>query len=101
MRKTIVLALLVLLTGCTPSPEPDPSAAGVVSDTQVLSEAEAAANDVIRNAADCDVVADSFATVMSKLDEVEGRVQTAVGRTTIATLRKQVTTIGDACGAAR
>jgi hypothetical protein len=98
MRKTIVLALFSLLPGCAPSQEPDPAAGGVVSDTQVLAEAEAAANDVIRNAGDCQAVAESFATVIAKLDEVEGRVQTAVGRTTIGTLRKQVTTIGDACG---
>ena len=98
MRKTIVFALFALLPGCTPSQEPEPAAGGIVSDTQVLSEAEAAANEVIRNAADCEAVADSYATVMSKLDEVEGRVQTAVGRTTLGTLRKQVSTIGEACG---
>jgi hypothetical protein len=101
MKQAIVFTLFALLPACTPSQEPEPAAGGVVSDTQVLSEAEAAANDVIRNAADCDAVVDSFGTVMAKLDEVEGRLETAVGRTTLGTLRKQVTTIGDACGASR
>ncbi len=104
MRKTITLgalvALLMILSGCS---EPksggvDQSVAGTVSDTQALKEAEAAANDIIRNAADCEAVSASFATVTAKLAEVEGRLQTPVGRTTIETLKKQVGTIGDACG---
>ena len=68
----------VHLPACAPSQEPEPAAGGVVSDTHVLAEAEAAANDVIRNAADCDAVVDSFGTVMAKLDEVEGRLEPAV-----------------------
>jgi hypothetical protein len=36
---------------------------------------------------------------MAKLEEAEGKVQTAVGRTTLENLRKQVRTIGEACGA--
>ncbi len=104
MRKTIrfapLFALVMLLPGCS---EPksggvDQAIAGTVSDTQALKEAEAAANDIIRNAADCEAVSASFATVTAKLAEVEGRLQTAVGRTTIETLKKQVGTIGDACG---
>jgi hypothetical protein len=101
MRKIIVIVIASLVSACSPPQEPEPAAGGIVSDKQVLAEAEAAANDVIRNAADCEAVAESFGTVMAKLDEVEGRVQTAVGRTTLGTLRKQVTTIGDACGATR
>jgi hypothetical protein len=100
-KKILVLALVSLLPACTESRDPGPAAGGVVSDREVLAEAEAAANDVIRNAADCEAVAESFGTVMAKLDEAEGRVQTAVGRTTLGTLRKQVTIIGDACGATR
>jgi hypothetical protein len=70
-----------------------------VSDTQLLAEADAAANDVIRNAFDCEAVAASLPSVMAKLEEVESQVQTVVGRTTLETLRKQVGTIGEACGA--
>jgi hypothetical protein len=36
---------------------------------------------------------------MAKLDQVEGSLQTAAGRTTLESLKKQVRTIGDACGA--
>ncbi len=101
MTKTIALSVLASLAflqgaGCKAA---DQAVSETVSDTQVLAEAESAANEIIRNAADCDAVTASFRDVMAKLDEVEGRVQTAVGRTTISTLKKQVRTIGEACGA--
>jgi len=103
MTQTLALAVLASLTllGCSGSGGTDQAVAGTVSDTQVLAEAEAAANDVIRNASDCESVTASFSSVMAKLDEVEGKLQTAVGHTIVETLKKQVGTIGDACGAAR
>ncbi|MGH9389285.1 MAG: hypothetical protein ACRD1Z_06685 [Vicinamibacteria bacterium] len=98
MTKTIALAVLVslFLLGCSGT---DQAVSDTVSDTQALAEAESAANDVIRNASDCEAVTASFSSVMAKLDEVEGRLQTAVGRTTLGSLKKQVGTIGEACGA--
>lgn len=101
MTKVPALAVLAALSlpGCSGSGETERAVSGTVSDTHLLAEAERAANDVIRNAADCEAVAASFSSAMAKLDEVEGQVQTAVGRTTLETLRKQVGTIGEACGA--
>jgi hypothetical protein len=100
MSRTIPLIFIgsLSLLSCSGG-GPDQAVEGTVSDTQALAEAEAAANEIIRNASDCQAVGASFASVMAKLDEVEGRLQTAVGRTTIGTLKKQVGTIGDACGA--
>ncbi len=100
MSRTIAIAVLVSLgpLGCSGG-GPDQAVSETVSDTQALSEAEAAANEIIRNATDCQAVSASYASVMAKLDEVEARLQTAVGRTTLGTLKKQVGTIGDACGA--
>jgi hypothetical protein len=98
MPALAVLAALSLLR-CSGSGGTEQAVSGTVSDTQVLAEAEAAANEIIRNAADCEAVTASFSSVMAKLDEVEGKLQTAVGRTTLGTLRKQVGTIGEACGA--
>jgi hypothetical protein len=101
MTKTTLLALpaFLALLGCSGSKGTDEMVSDTVSDTQALSEAESAANEIIRNAADCAAVTASFSNVVAKLDEVEGRIQTAVGRTTLDTLRKQVRTIGEACGA--
>jgi hypothetical protein len=98
MRWTFALFALFAL-GCTGSGGTDQAVSDTVSDTNALAEAEAAANEVIRNAADCPAVAASYSSAVAKLDEVEGRLQTAVGRTTLGSLRKQVQTIGDACGA--
>ncbi len=101
MTKTIALAVLAALSilGCSGSKGSDEAISDTFSDTQALAEAESAANEIIRNAADCDAVIASFSDAAAKLDEVEGRLQTAVGRTTFAALKKQVGTIGEACGA--
>jgi hypothetical protein len=72
--------------------------AKTISDTEVMKEAEAAANEVIRSVGDCDAVKAAYADAIAKLDEVESRVQTQAGRTSLQTLRKQVTTAGEACG---
>lgn len=98
MTKTLALTILASLfgLGCSGT---DQAVSDTVSDTQAIAEAESAANDVIRNASDCEAVTASFSSVMAKLDEVEGRLQTAVGRTTLGSLKKQVGTIGEACGA--
>jgi hypothetical protein len=101
MTKKLALALLatLALSGCTGPKGTDEMVSDTVSDTQILKEAESAANDLIRNASDCTAVTASFPDVMAKLDEVEGRIQTAAGRTTISTLKKQVQNVGEACGA--
>jgi hypothetical protein len=77
----------------------DQAVSDTVSDTQALAEAEAAANELIRNAADCEAVTASFSSAMATLADVEGRLQTAAGRTTLDTLKRQVSRIGEACGA--
>lgn len=101
MTKTMALAVLasLALLACTGPKSTDEKVSDTVSDRQAVAEAESAANEVIRNASDCAAVNASFANVMAKLDEVEGRIQTAVGRTTLDTLKRQVRNVGDACGA--
>lgn len=70
-------------------------------DTQIMKEAQSAANRIIRNTADCDAVKADIEEVWSKLDEVEVKIQTAAGRSTIQTLRKQVKNVTDTCGIIR
>jgi hypothetical protein len=96
----ILLGASLLVPACGgDSKSPDEIVEATVNDTRIVKDAEAAANAVIRSTGDCDAVTSAFADAMAKLDEVEGQVQTAVGKNTVATLRKQVTTVGEACGA--
>jgi hypothetical protein len=74
-------------------------ASEVVADTQAIKEAEASANQILRNATDCETVKSSIDEVNRTLDEVEGKLQTATGRTSLETLRKQVRRVAEACGA--
>jgi polyhydroxyalkanoate synthesis regulator phasin len=71
----------------------------VVNDTDLMREAKTAANQIIRNQADCEMVKAHIEEVRQKLDEVERKLQTAAGRTAIEPLRKQVNNIAEACGA--
>jgi hypothetical protein len=94
-----LLALSALLAGCG---EADKSAQGVVTavgDTNVVRDAQAAANELIRNASDCERVKSLYPEVTAKLDAADGNIQSEAGRTTMETLRKQVGTVAEACGA--
>ena len=70
----------------------------VVTDTELMREANTAANQIIRNQTDCELVKSSIEEVRQKLDEVESKLQTSAGRTAVQPLRKQVNTIAEACG---
>ena len=53
--------------------------ANIVSDTNVMEEAEAAANAVIRNASDCDAVKATLPEADHKLAEAEKKIRTQAG----------------------
>jgi hypothetical protein len=96
-------ALLVLpaLAGCTKSKD-EPKDIGeqmrdVAADTQVMQDAQAAVNEVIRAAGDCELAKPAIAAATMKLDEVERHVRTAAANSTLDTLRKQVRQVQDMC----
>jgi hypothetical protein len=92
------LALAVLAAGCEKKESRlEKDAANLVSDTRVLEEASAAANDVVRNASDCDAVKAALPETRRKLEEAGKRVRTLAGRASLESLNKQVTHIVDAC----
>ena len=101
------LAVLALLigAGCSSGPNESETLGNQISDTagdtQIIKEAQSAANRIIRNTADCDAVRADIEEVWSKLDEVEAKIRTAAGRSTIQTLRKQVKNVTDTCGIVR
>jgi glyceraldehyde-3-phosphate dehydrogenase/erythrose-4-phosphate dehydrogenase len=72
-------------------------AGNLVGDTQVREEAAAAANDVVRNASDCDAVKAALPETRRKLDEAAKRVRTDTGRVSLDSLNKQVANVSGAC----
>ncbi len=72
---------------------------GAITDTRVMKEATAAANEVIRNATDCEVVKRAAPDVYRRLDEAAAKIQTTTGQTSIESLRAQVKRVTDTCGA--
>ena len=98
MRIVAVVAVAVALVGCKPE-QPDPGSATekIVSDNQVMAEANAAAGDVVRAAGDCDAVKAALPTARQRLADVEGKVKTETGRTTLAAIKKRVDDIAQMC----
>jgi hypothetical protein len=93
-----VLALAVVAAGCEKKQSGlEKDAANLVSDTRVLEEASAAANDVVRNASDCDAVKAALPETKRKLEEAGKRVRTLTGRASLDSLNKQVANIAGAC----
>jgi hypothetical protein len=72
-------------------------AGNLVADTQVLEQASAAANDVVRNASDCDAVKAALPETKRKLEEADKRVRTMTGRASLDSLKRQVAIVADAC----
>ncbi len=95
----VVFSALWLAAGCSGGGGKDETGVSqAVGDTQLVREAQGAANELLRSASDCAAVEASYRNVSAKLDEVESRLQTETGRTTLETLRKQVGTVAEACG---
>ena len=99
-----VAAAAVACGGGKASPSPTPSSkpladalADTTWDTNVLREASAAANEVVRGAADCASVRPIIDEAKAKLDEAEPRLRTATGRTTLDALRRQFARVEELC----
>jgi len=102
MRIGIVVLAACLAFGCGKKEEPPPrdlgqQAADLAADTQTMREASDAANEVIRNAADCEAARPLIAGANAKVDEAARRVRTATGRQTLDALRIQIKRVADLC----
>jgi len=71
--------------------------ANIVSDTNVMEEAEAAANAVIRNASDCDAVKATLPEADHKLAEASTKIRTQAGLVALQTLKTQVQRVRELC----
>jgi hypothetical protein len=95
------LVLLPALFGCTKSKD-EPKDIGeqmrdVAADTQVMEDAQAAVNEVVRAAADCESAKPAIARANAQLDVAARHVQTAAANSTLDTLRRQVRQVQDLC----
>lgn len=81
----------------TPEPALAQQATDTAADTQTLSEAVGAANEVVRNAADCEAAKAAMALARQKFDEVEPRLRTPAAQTSLAALRRQVERVAELC----
>ena len=100
--RTLAAALMATLPWLGAACEKEESKLGkdtgnLVADTKVLEEAAAAANDVVRNASDCDAVKAVLPETRRKLAEADKRVRTMTGRASLDSLKRQVATVADAC----
>jgi hypothetical protein len=96
---------LAALAACglgAPKPSPSPSGIGaqvkaMEQDLVFIAEANAAANDVIRAAGDCDAARPLIPAATARLDEAARKVQTGSGKQTLEALRKKVRDVADNC----
>jgi len=102
-RAWIVLA--VALTGCGAVKDEESrqkdigqQTADISSDTQVLGDASAAVNDVIRVQDDCDAARPLIPKANAALETASGRIRTVTGKTTLDGLKSQIRTIALSCG---
>jgi hypothetical protein len=97
MKQPLCLAVCVLLAACQSEQRVGQDAANVASDTDVLREASAAVNEVVRAAGDCEGVKAGLDQARQSLNDAEARVATATGKTTLDALRKRLEGIAETC----
>ena len=100
-----VLGLGLAVVACglgKPAPSPSPSGIGAVvkameQDIDTMRDAQAAANEVIRAAGDCDAARPLIPAATARLDEARRKVQTSTGQQTLDALRKKVREVAENC----
>lgn len=102
MKRASIILVLVLL-GCHggnsegETKNVGQQVADITTDTAVMKEAQAASNQLIQNAGDCEAVKAALPEVSRKLNEAAGNVRTATGKTTLDALRNRVAGIAQLC----
>ena len=91
------MAVLLAASACSEKKDIGKETANIVSDTNVMEEAEAAANAVIRNASDCDAVKATLPEADQKLADAEKKIRTQAGIVALQTLKTQVQRVRDLC----
>ena len=103
MIRATALGCALLLVGCSKEPPPPKAddigaqTARIAHDTQLLQDAQASVNAVVRNAPDCEAAKASMEEANRKIEEAAGKVQTSTGRTTLDAMRQQVRRVAELC----
>ena len=110
MRRHALLLMVALLptplasSGCQKKVEEKPQPTGLaaqfdgtVTDMRVMRAATEAANQVIHNATDCDVVKASLDDARAKLDQASKQTKTGTGLASIEALRRDVERVASGC----
>jgi CHASE3 domain sensor protein len=104
MKTRAWVVLAVALAGCGAVKDEEnrqknigQQTADISSDTQVLGEASAAVNDLIRVQDDCDAARPLVPKANAALETATARVRTDTGKTTLDGLKNQVRTISQNC----
>lgn len=110
MRRHALLLIVALLlaplagSGCQKKAEEKPQPTGLaaqfdgtVTDMRAMRAATDAANQLIRNAADCDVVKASLDDVRAKIEQASKGTKTGTGLASIETLRRDVDRVASGC----
>lgn len=104
MIRAVAVLACALLVSCAGDKPPEPKAddigaqtARIANDTQVLQDAQASVNAVVRNAPDCEAAKASMEEANRKIEEAAGKVQTSTGRTTLDAMRQQVRRVAELC----
>jgi hypothetical protein len=97
MRRALLLLTLPLAVACSGGSDLGEAAGKAGGDTQLVKDAQAAVNAVVRNAADCSAARAAWPEAQRKLDAADKAVQTPTGQTTLSMLRKQAKNIIDNC----
>ena len=69
----------------------------VEADTQVMRDAQAAVNEVVRAASDCEAAKPAIAGAKIRLNDAAKHIRTAAANATLDTMRKQVRQVEDLC----
>lgn len=72
-------------------------AVNAAADTRVLSEAQDAANKVVRAAGDCEAAKAAMGEAQQKLDAAAPQLRTATARDSLQRMREQLRKIAEAC----
>jgi hypothetical protein len=102
MKRAMAAVLVLVLAGCTGEAEKKKEGLGkatadISNDTQVLGGVEAAANDVLRNPADCDAVKAALPEANRAIAEAQDKLRTTAARATLDALKTQVKSAAQNC----
>jgi DNA repair exonuclease SbcCD ATPase subunit len=102
---TLTLALAIVACGKSEQQKAQEEAArdlgaqtaDIAADTRLLGDAQAAVNEVVRNAPDCEAAKASMEAANQKLAEADRQVRTSTGRVTLDAMRKQLKQVSELC----